>query len=208
MPTRSAGQLLLPSLKPLLLLTLRNRQAKTVTPDGRLPITVIKEQSMNLLIRLTGAASIAALAIVSAAHADVSEKVLNSLGAPDKIETSAGTLEFKDGVPTAEIGAEGLRHAGLHQRPQRLQQQLPRRLGARPGQGLRRRRRQARRCRHLLRTDGFELAVPDGQRRHGLLPRGARPEQRPDGDRAAVERRRHDQRHVVLLDHRHRRPRP
>ena len=65
----------------------------------------------------------------------------------------------------------------------------------------------AERRRHLLRADGRELAVPDRQRRHGLLPLGDRPEQRPDGDRAAVGRRRHHQRHVVLLDHRHRRSR-
>ena len=57
---------------------------------------------MNLLMKLIGAASIAVPAVASAAYADVSEETLRSLGAPDKIETSAGTLEFKDGVPTAE----------------------------------------------------------------------------------------------------------
>lgn len=55
---------------------------------------------MSSLMKLMAAASIAALAGVSAAHADVSEETLKSLGAPDRIETSAGTLEFKDGVPS------------------------------------------------------------------------------------------------------------
>lgn len=55
---------------------------------------------MSSLMKLMAAASIAALAGVSAAHADVSEETLKSLGAPDTIETSAGTLEFKDGVPS------------------------------------------------------------------------------------------------------------
>lgn len=42
------------------------------------------------------------LAGAGVAYADVSAQTLKSLGAHDKIETSAGTLEFKDGVPTAE----------------------------------------------------------------------------------------------------------
>jgi hypothetical protein len=61
-----------------------------------------EEQTMNLLMKLMGAASIAALAGASAAYAKVSDETLESLGAPDKIETSAGTLEFKGGVPSDE----------------------------------------------------------------------------------------------------------
>ncbi len=48
-------------------------------------------------------AIIIALALPGAiAHAQVSTETVKSLGAPDKIETNLGTLEFKDGVPTAE----------------------------------------------------------------------------------------------------------
>jgi hypothetical protein len=61
---------------------------------------------MNPLMKLMGAASIAALAGVNAAYAEVSEAVVKSLGAPDKIETSAGTLEFKDGVPSEATAAK------------------------------------------------------------------------------------------------------
>ena len=53
---------------------------------------------MRRLMKLMGAASL--LVLASVAHAEVSEKVVESLGAPDKLETSAGTLEFKNGVPT------------------------------------------------------------------------------------------------------------
>jgi hypothetical protein len=55
---------------------------------------------MNQLMKLMGAASIAALA--GAAYADVSNETLKSLGAPDKLETRIGRLEFKDGVPSDE----------------------------------------------------------------------------------------------------------
>jgi hypothetical protein len=44
------------------------------------------------------------------AFADVSTETINSLSAPDTIETSAGKLEFRDGVPTKET-AEKIRDA-------------------------------------------------------------------------------------------------
>ena len=50
--------------------------------------------------KLMMSASIAVLAGIGVARAEVSDAVLRSLGAPDTIETGAGTLEFKDGVPT------------------------------------------------------------------------------------------------------------
>ena len=40
------------------------------------------------------------VAFASGACAQVSQQTLNTLGAPDKIETRAGSLEFKNGVPT------------------------------------------------------------------------------------------------------------
>jgi len=56
---------------------------------------------MGYCLKLTGAAAVAVI-IHSAALAQVPEDTVRSLGAPDKIETSLGALEFKDGVPTAE----------------------------------------------------------------------------------------------------------
>ena len=40
------------------------------------------------------------------AMAEVSPETLKSLSAPDKIETSIGTLEFKDGVPSDATAAK------------------------------------------------------------------------------------------------------
>ena len=44
------------------------------------------------------------------ATAEVSQQTLESLSTPDKVETSIGTLEFKDGAPTVET-AEKVRDA-------------------------------------------------------------------------------------------------
>ena len=101
---------------------------------------------------------------------------------------------------------EGLRCARFHPCPQRLQQQLSRRLRLRDPQGLSQYRRRGQHGRHLPRADGREVAVPDRQRRHRLLSGGGRSDQGPAGRRAAAEEPRHHQRHVVLLDHRHRIP--
>ena len=43
-----------------------------------------------------------ALALSAAAQADVSKETIDALGAPDRLETSIGTLEFKDGAPSAD----------------------------------------------------------------------------------------------------------
>ncbi|MCB1489697.1 MAG: DUF1254 domain-containing protein, partial [Bauldia sp.] len=61
---------------------------------------------MRFIARLTCAASILAAGVVSDASAEVSEEMLQSLGAPDKIETGSGTLEFKDGVPSKETASK------------------------------------------------------------------------------------------------------
>jgi hypothetical protein len=57
---------------------------------------------MCQLTRLVGATSIAALACANIAYADVSGETIKSLSAPDQIETSIGSLEFKNGVPSPE----------------------------------------------------------------------------------------------------------
>lgn len=43
-----------------------------------------------------------ALSLAGASHAEVTEQVVQSLGAPDRIETNIGTLEFRDGAPSAD----------------------------------------------------------------------------------------------------------
>ncbi len=46
--------------------------------------------------------TVLALAMVSNAGADVSAATIKALGAPDSVETRAGRLTFKDGVPTSD----------------------------------------------------------------------------------------------------------
>mgnify|MGYP003670175125 FL=1 len=53
-------------------------------------------------LNILAACTIVTLAAATAVRAEVSDATLQSLGAPDRIETRAGTLEFKDGAPTAE----------------------------------------------------------------------------------------------------------
>ena len=43
-----------------------------------------------------------AMSLAAPAQADISKETVAALGAPDSIETSIGTLEFKDGAPTAD----------------------------------------------------------------------------------------------------------
>lgn len=54
----------------------------------------------NRLSRRATTNAIAAALLTGAAYAQVSEETLKSLGAPDRIETSIGTLEFRDGAPS------------------------------------------------------------------------------------------------------------
>ena len=103
---------------------------------------------------------------------------------------------------------EGPRRYGLHARTGRFQQQLPRRIGLRDSRGLAQRRCRGQHRPHLLRTDGRQVAVPHGQRRHRVLHGRGGPVERADGGGAAAEGARYHQRHVVQLDHRHRLPRP
>ncbi len=48
------------------------------------------------------ASALALTLTLAPAWAEVSQETIDALGAPDRIETRIGTLEFKDGAPTAE----------------------------------------------------------------------------------------------------------
>ncbi len=61
---------------------------------------------MGLFVKLMGAVSIAAFASASISYAAVSAETVKALGAPDKIETRVGMLEFKDGVPSDETASK------------------------------------------------------------------------------------------------------
>jgi hypothetical protein len=60
---------------------------------------------MQIPRRLTVWTALAALALpclAATAQAEVSKETIDSLGAPDNVETSIGTLNFKDGAPSAD----------------------------------------------------------------------------------------------------------
>jgi len=61
---------------------------------------------MKRYLKLANATVIAALALPCAAVAQVTQETVRSLGAPDAVPTRIGTLQFKDGVPTAETAAK------------------------------------------------------------------------------------------------------
>ena len=54
------------------------------------------------MIRLTQISALALVAALEPAWAEVPAETVQSLSAPDRVETRIGTLEFKDGVPSAE----------------------------------------------------------------------------------------------------------
>ena len=60
---------------------------------------------MQIPRRLTVWTALVVLALpglAATAQAEVSKKTIDSLGAPDSVETSIGTLNFKDGAPSAD----------------------------------------------------------------------------------------------------------
>jgi hypothetical protein len=55
------------------------------------------------MLRITMTSSLVlAMSLAATARAEVSSETIKALGAPDSIETSVGTLTFKDGAPSAE----------------------------------------------------------------------------------------------------------
>ncbi len=55
--------------------------------------------------RFIPVASLLCLAAIAPLHAEVPAETVKSLSAPDQIDTRIGTLEFKDGVPSADTAA-------------------------------------------------------------------------------------------------------
>ena len=112
--------------------------------------------------------AVSLLAMAGMASAQVSEETVKSLGAPDTIETSIGTLEFKDGAPTAETAQKVYDTLDFTRALDAFLNSYGGASAYAIRQGLQASAPRPTRC-HLLRTDGFEVAVPHGQRRHRLL---------------------------------------
>jgi hypothetical protein len=58
--------------------------------------------AVSTILSRTAASCLALAAALGVARAEVPEGTIESLSAPDSVETSIGTLEFKDGAPTAD----------------------------------------------------------------------------------------------------------
>src|SRR5271165_1936298 len=98
----------------------------------------------KILAPLAAFAACSTLALSGLAWAQTPAEIPQSIVTPDKVESRLGTLEFKDGAPSA-VTVHGGRQ---HRRP-------PQRLPEHRGEGQR--------SPHLLRTDGRQVAVPEGQ---------------------------------------------
>ena len=125
---------------------------------------------------LLNAAIAGALTITSAYAQDktpgFNHKIPEKIMTPDKVETRIGTLNFVDGVPTAETTQKVYDNLDLPARrgglPQLHPCHFPRSDPA--GQG-RTRRDQEQPGGHLRPTDGLQSALPHRQHRHRLLHR-------------------------------------
>ncbi|MBU3030549.1 DUF1254 domain-containing protein [Paracoccus sp. XHP0099] len=58
------------------------------------------------MIRMASISSFALAIVLGPAWAEVPQATIDALGTPDSVETSIGTLEFKDGIPTAESASK------------------------------------------------------------------------------------------------------
>ncbi len=129
----------------------------------------------------------------------------SSLGTADQLKTRIGTLELLDGAPTAETATRvyeamdftralnaynnSFRGASAYAIRQGFQS-----IGAKDGDVI------------VFSELMDAIPVPDGQRGYRVLLGKPRSDEGPHGHRAAATGPRHDQRHVVFLDHRHRLP--
>jgi hypothetical protein len=77
--------------------------------------TVLRGQFGKRLPAIAAGALLSLIVNPGAVIAQVSQKTIESLSTPDSVETSIGTLEFKDGAPTVE-SAEKVRDALLFTR--------------------------------------------------------------------------------------------
>ena len=159
---------------------------------------------------LLGSMLLALAASSGPARAEGDTPIPPSLTTPDQVGTSIGTLKFRDGIPMRD-GRQDLRPARLPARRLGVPQRSSWRVDLRGTQRNSGCRREGQRGRpDLLRAHGCELAVPDRQRRHRLLPRQYRSLQRADGGGDAAGLARLVRRSLVPLGDRfrHAGPRP
>ena len=132
----------------------------------------------------------------------VSSETLRSISTPEHLDSRLGTLEFADGVPSAETAETVYDHLDFVHALNVFLDGYRGSVDVRDPQGLPRRRRGRQPDPHLLGADGVGVGVPDRERRHGLLPRRRRSHVGADGRRDAAAGARGVRRHVVGVDHR------
>ena len=138
--------------------------------------------------------AIPALPHMAAAQAPAIPPILVT---PDTVETRIGTLEFKDGAPSVETAEKVYDTLDFTRGLDVFLNSYGGASAYAIRQGSSRHRRRGQYGHHLPRTDGCEVAVPHGQRRHRLLLQHRGSDEGPDGGRTAAEGAWHDQRHVV-----------
>ena len=116
------------------------------------------------MIRMTSVSAFAVAVAMGPAFAEVSSAELDAISIPDKVETSIGTLEFFDGVPTDATVAARLRQPRPHARRGGVSRQRRRGLDVQRAQGIGRCRGRGREQDRDLRTAaGFPDARRDRQ---------------------------------------------
>ena len=90
---------------------------------------------------------------------------------PDRVDTILGTLEFDDGVPSEDTAQKDYDQIDLHRGVDVFLNSFRGVSTYAARKGIRDAGAKDNEVSYLLRAHGRELAVPDRQRRHGLLPR-------------------------------------
>ena len=150
-------------------------------------------------------AALAGTLTIASAHA---QNIPAFITTPDKVETSIGTLEFKDGAPSAATVQKVRDSVDFVRGVDAFMNSFSGASAYAIRKGFQSIGAEDNTVRHLLRADGLELAFSYRQCRHHLYGRDPRPDEGAAGGRGAAGGARHDQRHVVRLDHRHRFSRP
>ena len=143
---------------------------------------------MKQLMRpLAVVAACVVLALPHLAAAQVSSETLKSITTPDKVETRIGTLDFKDGMPSKETVAKVYDNLDFTHAFEAFVNTLQGVSVDAIRKGFLEHWGEGQRSPRVLRADGCQVAVPDGQRGHRLFLQLHRPHQGAHGARGAAQ---------------------
>ena len=124
---------------------------------------------MTQLLQLRAAAVAFAMTIPHFAAAQTAPAIPPSITTPDKVESSIGTLEYKDGAPSKETVAKAYDYLDLMHGVEAFVNAYQGASVASIFKGMRGCRRPEQHGPDLLGADGCEVPVPDGQCGHHLF---------------------------------------